>query len=125
MEGARKLSRRDVALFWFGVLAAPSVWALHLTVAYGYDEAACSDRVGVSAVEPLILASGAVCAAIAVAGGVAAWSVWRRASRGAVADPRAWVRVLGVGSVLSSVLFLFAIVLQTVQALVLSACLAG
>ena len=125
MEGARKLSRRDVALFWFGVLAAPSAWALHLTVSYGYDEAACSDRVGVSAVEPLILASGAVCAVIAVAGGMAAWSVWRRASRGAVADPRAWVQVLGVGSVLSSVLFLFAIVMQTVQVLALSACLPG
>ena len=125
MEGERKLTRRDVALFWFGVLAAPSAWVLHLTVAYGYDEAACSDRVGVSAVEPLILASGAVCAAIAVAGGVVAWTLWRRASRGLLADPRAWVRVLGLGSILSSVLFVFAIALQTVQALVLSACLPG
>lgn len=119
------MSARDRRLSWFGVGAAPVAWTLHLLISYGYEEAACSNRTGVSAVAPVIVGSGAVLLAVSLAGMAAAFAVWRGAGSGRLPDPRGRLRFMGGFGLVASPVFAFATLLETVLALWLEACAPG
>lgn len=125
MGPVRQLDRRTRLLAWFGVLAAPVGWTLHLLIAYGYEEAACSTMTGVDAVTEVIVVTGVAFVALAIAGLAAASITWRGAAGGAFPDPRGRVGLMGIAGILGSVIFGFATVLETVLALSLSACAPG
>src|ERR671934_1198562 len=88
MNAARRISLREGLLLWFGVLGPPAAWTLHLGLGYLFDEAACMNDTAVGAVEPLIVVSTVVLAALSLAGGLAAYSVFRLVRGGELFDPR-------------------------------------
>lgn len=125
MAELRKLSARDSLLAWYGALGAGLLWAVHLVVLYGWDEAACSTATAEDATEPVFLAvTGAVVLA-SIGAGLAAFVTWRHARSGAIADPRGRVAFLGFVGMLSAVIFTFATILEGIHVLVLPPCAPG
>lgn len=96
---------------WFGALAAPVAWSLHLLVSYGFVGPACAAGSGA-----LIHLATLALAAASVAGGVVAYRIWRRDGR---TDGE---RFLGGGGLLFSGLFFFAILMAWYPSLVLGPC---
>src|SRR5919198_486980 len=125
MTEARRLSRREGVLVWFGVLGPPRAWALHFAIGYLFDETACMNDTAVGAVEPLIVVATVVLAAISLAGGLAAHSVFRRIRDGQLLDPRGRLLFLSVASLIGSMLFTALTVLEGVQIAYFSACRPG
>jgi hypothetical protein len=78
-------------LMWFAVLGASVVWALHLFVAWGVVELACTggnDTVLGLPLRGLVLLATAVPQLVALAGTGVAWRLRRRITRADVDDRR-------------------------------------
>ena len=125
MQEARTLTTRDALLLWFAVLAPPASWVVHFAVGWLLDVAACMNGTAVEAVEPVILVSTAVCAAVSLAGGAAAWLLLRRVRRGELRDPRARLGFMAVMALLGSFIFTALNIPEGVQVLSLTACRPG
>src|SRR5919197_3412147 len=115
MTEAHRLSRREGVLVWFGVLGPPGAWTLHFAIGYLFDEAACMNDTAVGAVEPLIVVSTVVLAALSLAGGLAAYSVFRLVRGGELFDPRGRLVFLALAAMIGSGLFTALAVLEGVQ----------
>ena len=111
----------DRVLLWFAFLGPAAAWTAHLLIGYGYEDAACSNDAGVDLVEPLILVATVALGAVTVAAGVAGLRLRRRERD----DPRGRVAFMAVFGLLSSPVFLFAIVLGGINALALDPCAPG
>jgi hypothetical protein len=125
MPAARNLSRRDAILLWFGVLAPPSAWTIHFALGWLFDVAACMNDTAVGTVEPLILVSTVVCAALSLAGGIAAYAIFSRVRRTELLDPRGRLLFMAVASMLGAGIFTALNVLEGVQIASFSACRPG
>jgi len=131
--------RNRVPLGWqfFGLLAAPSAWALHLLINYGLTSGACFPGnvprlvplPNLQWVWPAIIAIDVIALLIAAAGLFVSYRNWR-ASRDEssgrahelVETGEGRTRFLSVWGLLISGLFLLAIALDLVGALTLSLC---
>jgi len=108
-----------VAWLWAGVLLPPFAWTVHLGIAYALSGGLCESR----AMWPFYLLS-AVTLGIAAAGGWIAHSI----RRGTADEPeeapnsRARGRFMALSGVLLSVIFMLAILAQTIPMFVLEPC---
>lgn len=121
----RHLAARDRALVWLAAAGPPLAWALHFGTTYWYAEGACANETAISSVEPVVLALTAAFAAVVAAAAAAGVSLLRRLARGELTDPRERLRFMAVVGLIGAVLFGFAIVLEGIQVLSLSACAEG
>jgi hypothetical protein len=126
MSGVARTRATDAAL-WFGLLAAPLAWAIQVLAAYGTEEAACPPGGSrtIWGLDPdaliWIVSAGAAAAAalglvVAVAGLRGAWND---------DDPLGRAAFMAFGGVLTSALFLGAILLGAGSLLALDPCEAG
>lgn len=115
---------------WFGFLGAPSVWAIHFMVVYALMEVGCVagwDRFVVAGINGVALATllGTLLSVPAiVAAGWVAYGLWRRSPRDTppgkeTADQNTHV---GQAGVFLSVLFLLAVIFETIPVFVLRPC---
>lgn len=125
MAVARKLRRRDRLRLWYAFLGPPAIWSLHFLIVYAYEEAACSNRTGVSLVEPLVVGATLVLGAAVLAAAVAGYLLWQAVRRDELADPRGRVAFMsGVGALWSG-LFLLIMVLSAIQLVAFDPCRPG
>jgi hypothetical protein len=107
---------------WFGLIAPPAAWFIHLSLAYILVPFTC--RI---AGRGWLYVISAALAGVTVAAGVVAWRKWRELGDG---DKRAMITDMEgdregfmiYGGVLASALFLFAIVLTTIPILFVNPC---
>ena len=116
---------------WFGVLAGPIAWSVHLLVSYTLVTLVCkagfhgSMILGVSGVGVLVAFVTLMPALVTLYAGTVAYRTWRRTGGGALIaadqrdEPSSFLALSGV--VLSGLFFL-AIVLAAVPAFVLPPC---
>jgi hypothetical protein len=116
------LDRRDRALLWFVFLGPAAAWTGQLLIGYGYNEAACSNETGENLQAPLIGGVSVLLGAATVVAGISGLRTWRAVRREEIADPRGRIAFMCVFGMLSSVLFLFAVVLGGVHVLILDPC---
>jgi hypothetical protein len=129
-SGAALPSRRTL---WFGFLGAPVVWATNLLAGYAVQSSICSTGtnpevagIGLAKLIPIVLC--VVAAAIAAAAVVVAYRSWRDTGTGeenpeATVPPdvgRSWF--MSYGGLLTSILFLLAIVLTGLVELTVTPC---
>lgn len=116
------------ALLWFGVLGAPSAWAIQLTLNYSLEEwFACAPsttdpgRVLGASVPTAALLTSSVLTVIAVAAGIVSLSCYRKISANgdAVAQRAKWMAVAGI---MNSVLYLIIILASFGPPLLLDVC---
>lgn len=112
--------REGIAELWFGLLAAPAAWFLHLTVNYSLVRYACATGA------PWILHLVTLAAlALAGTGGWVAWRNWRRTGRpaettGGGVEGRS--RFMAVGGVAASAFFALVILAAELPNLFLEPC---
>jgi hypothetical protein len=128
--GARERSERVAGsralLAWYGVLGAPLAWTVELLAGYGTQEAACSagsrspgfagnanSAIGAITVATLLIALGALLAALVTARAVGA---------GEVDDPRGRIAFMSRVGTIGSLLFSLAIVLSGIPLFTLVSC---
>jgi hypothetical protein len=108
------------ARLWFGLLAGPIAWSLHLLVSYALVSVVCATGLMI-----LLHLVALVTALVALAAGVVAWRCWQAtgarepASRRGRVSRRAWMAFSGV--VLSG-LFLLSILVGGAASFFLSPC---
>lgn len=108
------------AALWWGALAGPIAWSLHLLVSYALVQPACS-----RGLEVVLWVVSAVTLCLAAVGGVVAWRSWSTIGGGndfslrAVSGRRAFMAAFGV---IACVLFAAGIILASVPLLFLGAC---
>ncbi len=113
------------SLLWFGLLGAPLAWTAQLVVGYGVEEANCSPAgESWSLGQPWQIGITATAAAIALAAGLGAFTVWRDLRRHDH-DPSGRLGFMAAGGLLVSSVFLVLIVLGGVGAIVLDSCEPG
>lgn len=101
---------RGAAVPWAGLAAGPASWAVSTQANYALVPLACHTQLY------LTVATAAVLAAVALAGGAVSYRSWRQAGQTAVA------RFLSGIGVWSGVLFGTVVVLQGIAGLILSGC---
>lgn len=112
-----------VSALWFGVLAGPAAWLLHLNVSYALVRYVCASGAGWL----LHLATLAM-VALAAAGGIVALRSWRK-----VGEPKMTggggtlgrTRFMSIGGLALSAFFLFVILMAWLPDLILSPCEGG
>jgi hypothetical protein len=111
-------------LQWFGLLAAPLAWAVHLTVGYYLELAHCESRHWVSgwSTAQIALTSGA--ALVAVLAELAATRVYLELRQLGNDDPgpRGRQHFFAIGGMVGNMLFLVAILLTGVTLVSTAAC---
>jgi hypothetical protein len=116
------MSRRDGALLWFGVLGAPSAWALQHVTGYALSEAACREAGRLANPDPWTIAVSAAAAAIAVLATVASVVVWRATRDAGNAPPAGRVHFMAVIGMTVAPLFLALVLMSGTGAVVLEGC---
>lgn len=120
---------------WFGLFGAPLAWSLQLMVAYALAAHSCFparaplSRPTLGALDGIELALGAAALAVAAAAGVTALRSWR-ATRGELGHETGAMLEVGEGrthfmafaGVMTSALFLLAVLLNGASVLLLPAC---
>jgi hypothetical protein len=114
---------------WLGLLGAPSVWLVHILALWMIAEWGCLAGwahytiLGVQAVTLLLVIATCVALPLVIAAGLVAWRTWRRA-RASANDRGSENRsaYMGLGGIALSTLFGFAIILESLPALLLSPC---
>jgi len=125
------------AILWFGLFGAPAAWSVQELVNYAFAAHACYPRMFPLAVPTmgharlwiLTIVVSMVAIAVAVAAGVAALSSWR-STRGETGGHAHWAldtgegrtRFMAVSALMTSALFLLAILVHTATILVLRPC---
>lgn len=120
--GEQQRAPSDLVL-WFGVSAPPIAWFAHLNLVYFLVPVTCGMG-GRTAMYVVSLVTAAICAVA----GVVAWAGWRglrQEERRLLFENMEGTRTsfMLFGAVLSSALFLFAIVLTTLPILFVNPCL--
>lgn len=113
------------SLAWFGLAAPPLAWTVQLLVGYSMQEAGCgrpNSNLWGAGLEPLTAIVLVACAALALAGGIAALAALRAAGAN---DPRGRVGFVAVSGIVASVVFGFAIALSAIPLFSLDACRPG
>jgi hypothetical protein len=113
------------ALVWFGALGGAAAWTVQLVAGAELEENHCT-RAGLrySIHTPTWEAAlTAVCAAVAIAAGVAALLAYRRTRHGG--DRRGRIGFMATSGMLANVLFLALILLGGIGASVLDPCVQG
>ena len=109
----------EIRALWAGVLLAPLAFLLNLQIVYTLVTLDCGR------VTPWLHVSELAMLALAVGGGGLAWREWRRAGEERAGDeggPLARSRFLAVLGMLTSALFVLAILAQWLPILVLGPC---
>ncbi len=121
----------DWRALWFGMLAGPAAWGLHLLVGYALVSLRCTFGVfgarllGFSVLDLLLFALTLLTVALTVVGAIVAHRRWRHFGGGALlARDRTQPpgRFMALTGLASSAVFLLAIVLQAIPFLVLHPC---
>jgi hypothetical protein len=112
--------RVNVLVLWFGVLAAPIAWAIHLMVVYPWVHIACErgSRVG------LHLAS-AVALAVAILGAIVAYSLWKKLEVGileSMGGQAGRVAFMSMGGLVMAMMMALGIVYAWIPIFVLDPC---
>jgi hypothetical protein len=114
---------------WLGLLGAPSVWLAHFLAIWVITEWGClagwarSTLLGFQAIAVLLVTVTCIALPLVVAAGLLAGRNWRRAQASTNehgTDNRS--AYMGFGGVVLSALFGFAIILESLPALLLPAC---
>lgn len=100
----------DWRLPWAGLASGPASWAVSTQANYALVTLTCRTQL------PLTVATAALFAAVAFAGGAASFQAWRQAARGGAAR-----FISGIG-IWSGVLFGAVVLLQGIAGLILSGC---
>jgi hypothetical protein len=121
-----RAERRGSWLLWAGVLTGPAAWSLQLLINYNLEELACSSAsqqpgvlVGLG-VETFILLVNVVAAAATLVAGLGALSCLRGSKDESTGQRATWMAGAGV---MTSVLFLIAILTGFAPTFYLSVCL--
>jgi hypothetical protein len=117
-------SSRLNALQWFGLLAAPLAWASQLVAGYYSAEAHCEAAQWHSGWSATILGVTGAAALVAVAGEVAATTVFLRLRRVSTdsAGPPGRQHLFAVGGMVGNVLFFVAILLGGITVAAVNGC---
>ena len=113
------MSLRERALVWFGVLGAPSAWAVQHLTGYALSEAGCQRDLHV---DPWTIAVTAIAAAIAVLATAASVIVWRATRDAGDAPPAGRVHFMAVIGMTGAPLFLALVLMSGIGAVVLEGC---
>lgn len=113
---------------WFAFLGAPVAWAANLLLGYSIQATVCNAGYSPGLARLLPVISSVIAAAVAIAAGLIGYRSWRGTGTGeenpeSLVSPevgRSWF--MSYGGVLTSLLFLLAIVLTAVAELTVSAC---
>jgi hypothetical protein len=119
------MSRGRVELLqWFGLLAAPLAWAVHLAVGYYLELAHCDLRHPISGWTQAQIALTATAALVALLAELAAARVYLELRRveGDAPGPRGRQHFFAIGGMVGNVLFLVAILLTGVTLVTTAAC---
>ena len=119
---AEQLTLRPPGLLalWFGLLASPIAWALHLTLSYPLVPVVCA-----AGWELLLHAITAATALVALAAGWVSWRSLQQIREDPEAVPvqaRSRGRFMAVSGLLLSALFLLVILVEGLPVFLLSAC---
>jgi len=112
------------ALVWFGVFGAPAAWVLQHVAGYALTEAACN-RIGENVpLDTLAAILTAVCAGIAVLGGLAALASFRatRAAGEGGPPPAGRVHFLAIAGMVVALLMLAISLLDGIGVLAVEGC---
>ncbi len=115
-------------LLWFAFLGAPVIWAVNLLVGYAIQATVCNAGYAPGMARLLPALCSLLAAAVAVAAASVAYRAWRRTGTGeenpeSLVGPavgRTWF--MGYGGLLTSLLFLLAIILTAVVELTVAPC---
>ena len=112
------LQGRTILAMWIAIAAAPLAWAAHLNIAYMLVALVCTP-----ALSAWLYGFTALMLAIAIAGTIACWRFYRR-TKDVARDDRAAARthfLVGTG-LLGGVLFILAIIAQTIPIMIYPPC---
>lgn len=113
---------RGTLALWFGVLAGPLAWTVHLLLSYALLPVACSTGIGWVLHAVTLLTAGVTAWA-----GLVAYRRWQRHRddpRDGVRGPRSgWRRFMALSGVALSALFFVVILLEGLPVAIVSPCL--
>ena len=117
-------ARRLELLQWFGLLAAPCAWAIHLVVGLYLAEAHCEATHWDAGWAPTQIALTSAAALVALLAEAAALSVYRDLRRTGVdaAGPRGRQHFFAVGGLVGNILFFVAILLTGITVVATQSC---
>jgi hypothetical protein len=114
---------------WFSLLGAPSAWLIHFLAIWVIAEWGCLAGwsrftiLGFDAVAILLVLATFIVLPLVIAAGLMAWRIWQRmrahANDGGSEHRSAY---MGFGGVMLSTLFAFAIILESLPALLIHPC---
>jgi hypothetical protein len=105
---------RSLMIVWAAVLLAPAAWSLSLGLMFPLTHAACAT----GSREPMLWVS-AVCAVLALIGGLVAWAALRRRSIPESLSSSRYLLKIAVGM---SAVFLLVILMMSVPVFLLDSC---
>lgn len=117
-------ARRLELLQWFGLLAAPCAWALHLVIGLYLAEARCGEThwtTGWSSSQIALTSAAALVAILAEGAALTVYRELRQTDRDA-AGPAGRQHLFAIGGLVGNVLFFVAILLTGVTILATQAC---